>query len=91
MHQIVSNIEEYASSRGLLVKENLIKGFNVEHQNEIEEIYEHWYDVREKFMKALSQKDKEKIENLLLELAKMNKRFLQLAASRYLEIIEEDI
>jgi hypothetical protein len=90
IENIISNIEEYASSRGLLEKENLIKGFNVEHQKEIEEIYEHWYDVRVKFIKALSQKDKDKIENLLLELALMNKRFLQLAASRYLEIIEEE-
>jgi hypothetical protein len=89
IEKIILNVEEYASSRGLLQKDNLIKGFDVEHQNEIEKIYEQWYDVREKFLEALSQKDKEKIEDLLLDLAQMNKRFLLLAASRYREIIEK--
>jgi hypothetical protein len=86
--EIVLNIEEYASSRGLLEKQNLINGFVGEQQTEIEKMYNQWYDIRDKFLESIEKKDVGGIDRYLNELEQMNKNFLFLACSRFVEVIK---
>ena len=88
---ILERIENEGRSRGLLDPSKLCANFNQEESNEIVDMYKKWWELRNdrndgQLDQAMENEDGEKIQQLLPIMAGINRRFLNLAATRLQEL-----
>jgi hypothetical protein len=88
---ILERIENEGRSRGLLDPSKLCANFNQEESNEIVDMYKEWWELRNdrndgQLDQAMENEDGEKIQQLLPIMAGINRRFLNLAATRLQEL-----
>ena len=87
IRQVVTQIESEASSRGLLERYNLVESFKDSERNEVNGMYDTWYEARDRLLKGVDAKDRDSVHRSLVELAELNKRYLTVASRRYHEAI----
>lgn len=86
--KVILTIEAEGRSRGLLDRQNLIAAFDKEEDRlAINEMYDTWFRVRNNLVNDLEKNNTESVEQIFLELADVNKRFLALASGRFQEFV----
>jgi hypothetical protein len=83
---ILEQQENEAQSRGLMDPTELCKNFKESEAKQIMEMYEKWYALRNnkngELDIAIEKKDAKKIQDILVVLAEMNQKFIELASNR---------
>lgn len=88
---ILELIENEGRSRGLMDPSKLCANFSQEESNEIIDIYKEWWELRNdrndgELDKAIENEEGKKIQQLMPIMARINHRFLNLAAIRLQEL-----
>lgn len=90
IRQVIEQIEGEATSRGLLERANLVESFTGRDREEVDGMYEQWYNIRNKLYLALKTYDHNIIRKSFETLETINRRYLELATQRYHEMITEE-
>ncbi len=90
---VLERIEQDAKSRGIMDK-NVDKSFFLpDQQKRVSEMYEYWFTLRDPMGEsgeldiAINDKDIEKISAVLSEMDPLNQEFLEMAASRFSDLV----
>jgi len=87
IRQVVMQIESEAASRGLMERYKLVESFHGTEREEVDRMYEQWYEIREVLMNGIDKKEQSPIQLSLKQLAGINGRYLEIASRRFHELM----
>lgn len=69
------------------MRDNLVSTFYDAERDEVDGMYDTWYEVRERLLKGVETQDRDTIHRSLQELTVINRRYLEIALRRYHEMM----